>query len=234
MKQAFLPFFGLIFILNGCVFSATSIDEIKKSAEEKYQYFTTNKTMSKAFEAYEFLGESDCDDNFVYGYDTEDVYTTYDFYTRLCGDYLSDAGLVELLASKDIKTQLSDKDRYCLSNKCDDSHLYKGYYGYDKSYRWRDVEWLHNDDECILRRRSLLENKTITVWCAFDYHDYIPEHAKIGTHGNFLKLYKAYKKDINECEEKRENLEITSTEYDECIKSVENKIEKIVKSGILK
>lgn len=235
MKKTYLIICGL---LNGCTFynPADVLVKADINTKEKYQYFTTDKTMTKAFEAYEFLK--------IEKYDS----CAIDFYVRFCdtnyfadkwikgaihlwGDYGYDKGLDNLtkikifqfLGNLDSTTRLSNEDIRCLALKCDD--YINGILP--------TQNWINYDDECIVRRRNLLKNEALIQWCAFNYEDYIPKYAKIGTYNDFLRLYNSYKVDINECENKRENFEIASTEYDKCIQSVEGKVEQIVKSGIL-
>lgn len=248
MKQTHLIIFSMIFALNGCSpYNATDLlVEVDKNVKEQQQYFTTDKTMAKTFEAYEFLGEGDCDDYLINGADYNTVQATRDFYTRLCDTKyfarqvkdelgrkaLSKIKTVQFLADSDNELRLSDKDTHCLSLKCD----YNSVYDSDtqkESFKLTHGKWFYNDAECTERRRSILDNRNITMRCTFDYRDYIPEYAKIGTYDNFLKLYKAYRTDINQCGQK-ENFENTSTEYDECIKSVDDKMQIIIKSGVLK
>lgn len=252
MKRICLIICLSLFLLNGCTkvptLSSSStpiLDDIKLT--EQHQYFTTNKTMMKAFKAYELLGESDCDDYLVNGCDYDVVRATRDFYTRMCDteyfaknikdelgiEMLNKIKTVQFLANSDNELLLSNKDMYCLSLKCD----YYPVYDHDTQRNYGKLNhdgWLHDDDECIERRDIILADTNITMRCTFEYSDYVPGYAKIGTHDSFIKLYKAYKTDIIECNNKRETSEIISKEYDECIKSVEDKVEKIVKSGVLK
>ena len=247
MKQTFLLFCGLMFTLSGCVFysRANVIAETDKKAKERYEYFTTNKTMAKAFEAYEWLdidgtaynaGSEDfegrfCDiDNFF------DMYMKNAIRTELGEGYdngvetLTKIKTFQILGNLDSKTKVSDEDARCLALKCDYTTSW-----YDMKMR-REIRfgnWVNHDDECIVRRRSLLNNEELTEWNAFNYKDYIPEYAKIGTYKKFIDLYHAYKEDIEDCEEQRKQLKITSIEYDNCLQSVENKMEQIVKSGVL-
>lgn len=252
MKQRFLLFFVLMFTLSGCYFynlynRADVIVEADKTAKERYEYFSTNKTMSKAFEAYEWFNigfrvpgdYAGSDDSVVRFCDT-------DYFSRAissCADDSDyDRGIriltkikgYQLLGNLNSKTRLSDEDARCLARKC----KYYCSSTFSTSYSSHGVsavsdDWIHYDDECIVRRRNLLKNEALTEWDAFNYKDYIPEYAKIGTYKKFIDLYHAYNADINECERKREQLETTATEYENCIQSVENKMEQIVKSGVL-
>lgn len=250
MKQIYLIISILTFALTGCVFSAnqdsfeTKPDNLDKIVADKYQYLTTDKTMAKSFEAFEIF------DSFYrepyYNYTpTEDFnfrfcdinssHITSDYY-RGCEDFLlQQFKVVKFLGNLNAETKISDQDAYCLSMQCGfTSHLNSdGSINCSAIYADKH-DWLHNDDDCIVRRRILLKDTKLVQWYAFNYKDYIPAYAKIGTYEDFKELYKAYKKDIKKCEEQRNSLETTSDEYEACVKSVENKIEKIVKSGVLK
>lgn len=216
--QIYLRVISLAFMLGGCFQTNTDNVNVKSEVDTVYQELTSGeKSMEKAFKLYEFYSTaSSCSYNVDF-----DMFA--DFRYRFCtiDDYSPLS--VFIVQRFDNDTTLSDKDRYCLESKC---------YSYEHGFR--PHYYLHNEDECILIRRHLLNDTDLKNQCVFNYLDYIPKEAKIGSHEDFENLYYAYNASLQECEDKKVSFEITTVEYDACINSVKKRFEKIVTSGILK
>ena len=207
IKQMYLIICLPVFLLNGCSLfynPADALIEADKNAKEKYKYFTTDKNITKAFEAYKFLKFEGGEPGWLAGHYIQ--CNDNDFFRRFCdADYFANNWVKEAIdvgCTKEyavykltqIKTfqivgnlnssiKLTDEDARCLALKCDFER---------NSHGCQDInfDWLNYEDECIVRRRSLL-NKELIKWCAFNYNDYIPTYAQIGTFDDFIELYKA-------------------------------------------
>jgi hypothetical protein len=248
MKVVSLTFLLGVLALSGCAtINASDLDEF-------YENVTSGeKTVKKAFKLYELytLDEPNMLDgckeecryttNQEWPYNGESVYDMSkhpyanhndisDFMYRFCrlNDFVYEEDSVRALIVRmfDKKTDLSisDKERYCLALRCD---------GYPDA--WGNIrinDFVHNEDECLVIRRNLVGDttKNIQCQCVFNYKMYLPDDVKISTHERFVKLYKAYTEDIDKCKFR----ELTATERDNCVDTVEKKFEQLVKSGILK
>lgn len=233
-KVCCLNFMLTTLLLCSCV-ASTSKTLINEQLINDYNELTTGeKSIKKAFKVYELIGDcwrkNHCIDYYPEynrvsygrchpGQQLEDT----DFVQRFIVSpyyyyYDRDLGNAASVQVFDKNSGLSDKEKHCLSLTKKE---------YDK------YEFINNEDECILIRRHLLTETNLLEQCVFDYHDYIPENAKIDNMQNFKSLYNAYTESIADCNRKRENNSITTTEYYECINKTEAKMEKIATSGVL-
>ena len=165
-------------VLTGCIGVETREDYINKTRtelEQKYEELTSGeKTMEKAFRLYElFLSKGYGNDlvRFGLGYDRHKkdywclddyINKSQDFRYRFCNiDYvINNDYITTILAVKtfDKDNRLSDKDRYCMESKC----YRTGHAG------WVPQSYIHNEDECVLIRRHLLNNTDLDKRCVFD------------------------------------------------------------------
>lgn len=232
-------------ILTGCI----NVEVERANLEETYAELTSGeKTFEKAYKVYQFYDSNMCE-LYKPGCGEEDYRHQWlpinysgaipDFLLRFCTlDSLADIHSYGRYDSDDLvrkalkvrmfeqKTGLvvSDEERYCLESICE--------YKYDGNNVIRIKNFVHNDDKCIVLRRKLIQDD-IRCQCVFDYKMYLPDDIKISSLEAFKELHAAYESDIRECERARAALVLTSDEYQNCIDSVEQKLQELIKSGDL-
>lgn len=214
--------------LSGCLSTSPKTDTVM---ENYTKVMTGEKSLFKAFYAYGLIGDcwnrrgrcyyikpsgiehSHCHDE--YGHHDTDFFARFvpGFVDR---DYRDN--YAEYIKMFDKNNGLSEKERYCLTLN------YSHYETYD---------FIHNEDECIVMRRTLLQNDDLFK-CLFDYKDFIPDDVKIGTFDNFRDLVNAFIESLSECDRQRQRNQITESEYNTCIDEAKTKVEQIAKSGVLK
>lgn len=214
----------IICLLVGCVDTTSKIDFTA------YDRLTSGeKTMQKAFEVYDLIGGCDAiDPNDGYSIRSykfgsiqngdKTLYYSRDFryrFTQPSDNLVKTARYVQLF---DKDARLTDTDRQCLAMNIEGT-------------------FVNNNDECLLNRRKLFADTDILTRCLYSYEEFdanfIPSDAGIRNESTFRGLKKAYNGSKQQCKNKRENKEITETEFQQCLKDVDAQLDKIVKSDII-
>lgn len=213
----------LLPLLAGCV-ETTNIDTTA------YDRLTSGeKTMEKAFEAYDLIGGCNAidpnDGNSIYSYKFGSIqngdkrlYYSRDFayrFTQPSDNLVETAKYVQLF---DKDARLTDADRQCLTMNV-------------------EGKFVNNTDECLLNRRKLFADTDILTRCLYSYEEFdanfIPSYAGIRNESTFRGLKKAYNGSKSECKKKRERQEITEAELQQCLENVDAQLDEIVKSDII-